>query len=240
MAIKERFQNPVSGDTVTLRLFSYNSNNFADIEIIEKVEIYYLDPEERTEVNPDGRRLVETFDGDIISSSETGHYTFELELETEKYVIGRYIDVWTIYPIADQPVQTVQNFFDVYPQLWYTTPAPVIYDFSFHFQPNRLRLGSKQYLIIEVTPNVPQASDLCRYYENLVIGANVSIYIEACANCNDDDLIVDGELIVLREKKFGYYHLDTEELECGLFNVWFKLEFANNVYISDKQQLEIY
>lgn len=245
MALKERFTNPVVGDTVRLRLFSYNSNNFADIEVIEKVEIFFLDPVEKTAENPDGRRLVATLSGDAVQQTETGQYMLDLSLETERYVIGRYIDIWTIYPVADQPVQTVTNYFDIWPSLWYTTATPVVYDFSFHFQPNRLRKGSKQYLIVEVTPNVPKASDLCRYYENLVIGANVSISIEEmCGPCTPKEqdlrMVVEDEVIELREKRFAYYQLDTEDMECGIYNVWFKLEFGGNIYVSDKMQLQIF
>lgn len=245
MPLKERFQNPTSTDTVRLRLFTYNANNFADIELIEKVDIYYLDPEEKTDENPDGRRLVDSIPGTAVEQLDTGHYVLDLEMETEKYVIGRYLDIWTMYPVIEQPVQTVVNYFDVYPNLWYTTATPVVYDFSFHFQPNRLRHGSKQYLIAEIVPNVPKATDLCRYYENLAIGATISISIEAmCGPCTPEEsdlrLEVDDEPIELREKRFAYYHLDTEELDCGIYNVWFKLEFGGNTYVSDKQQLEIY
>lgn len=245
MTVKERFQNPVSGDTVRLRLFTYNSNSFADIDSFEKVDIYYLDPNERTEANPDGRRLVESIDGSAITQSDTGHYLLDLETETDKYVIGRYLDVWTMYPILEQPVQTVTNYFDIHSNLWYSTTEPVVYDFSFHFQPNRLRQGSKQYLIAEITPNVPKATDLCRYYENLIVGATVYISIEQmCGPCTPQEadlaLEVDNEPIELREKRFAYYHLDTEDLDCGIYNVWFKLEFGGNTYISDKMQLEIF
>lgn len=38
--IKERYQNPVVGDTIRLRLFFYNSNNFADVNTIDQVAIY--------------------------------------------------------------------------------------------------------------------------------------------------------------------------------------------------------
>lgn len=245
MSLKERFQNPTSTDTVRLRLFTYNANNFADVELIEKIDIYYLDPEEKSEANPDGRRLVDTIPGTAVQSLDTGHYIIDLPMETEKYVIGRYLDVWTLYPIVEQPVQTVVNYFDVYPNMWYTTAIPVVYDFSFHFQPNRFRKGSKQYLITEIIPNVPKATDLCRYYENLAIAAKISLSIEQmCGPCtpveSDLALIIDNEPIELREKRFAYYQLDTEDMDCGIYNVWFKLEFGGNIYLSDKMQLEIY
>ena len=59
----ERYQNPSVGDSIKLRLFTYNSNNLADLLSISKVDIYYLDRELVSDTNPDGRRLVESFDG---------------------------------------------------------------------------------------------------------------------------------------------------------------------------------
>ena len=37
---RERYQNPTVGNTVTLRLFVYNQNNFSNVNSIEKIEIY--------------------------------------------------------------------------------------------------------------------------------------------------------------------------------------------------------
>ena len=74
MATKERYQNPVVGDQINLRMFAYNSNNFADFADVEQVEIYYMDPEEITADNPEGRRLVETFDGAAVTVEDTGKY----------------------------------------------------------------------------------------------------------------------------------------------------------------------
>lgn len=243
-SLKERFQNPVAGDDVRLRLFTYNANNFANVDQIEKVDIYFLDPNERSTENPDGRMLVETIDGALVQQEDTGHYFLDVNAESGQYVIGRYLDVWSIYPDLSQPQQTVTNFFDIYPSLWYTTPLPVVYDFSFHFQPNRLRKGSKQYLIAEIIPNVPKATDLCRYYENLAISAELLLYIEECGPCapaeEDLRLHADGERLTLREKKFAYYLLDTEDMDVGIYNVWFKMNFAETTIISDKHQLEIF
>lgn len=44
MALKERYQNPVIGDTVRLQLFVLNSNNSASLLAVNNVNIYYLDP----------------------------------------------------------------------------------------------------------------------------------------------------------------------------------------------------
>lgn len=245
MAIKERYQNPAIGDTVNLRLFSYNSNNLADFVSIEEVKIYFLDPEEVTANNPEGRRLVDTFNGSAVTAEDTGKYLLPVDLEEVKYTIGKYVDVWTVNVSADQPSSNIEQVFDVYPSLWYTSPIPPVYDFHFHFQPNKFRLGSKQYLIIEIMPNTPTAGELRAYYENLAIVSDLKISIEQrCGDCLPEEqdlrLIVDKELVDYREKRFAYYHFDTEDLDCGIYNVWFQLDFGGNVYISDKYQLQVY
>lgn len=245
MATKERYQNPAVGDNVKLRLFTYNSNNLADLTSIEKVEIYYLDRELASADNPDGRRLVQTFLGTAVTAEDTGTYLLEIEATEKDYVIGRYIDVWTVSVSDDQPAQRIEQVFQIYPSLWYTTPIPVVYDFSFHFQPNKFRKGSKQFLIIEIVPNVPTAGDLRQYYENLAIVSDLKVSIEqSCGDClpqeQDLRMVVDDELVDYREKRFGYYKLDTEDLDCGLYDIWFKLEFGGNVYISDRHKFQVY
>ena len=133
MATKERYQNPAVGDLLNLRLFSYNSNNFADFDSIEKIDIYYLDRAEITEDNPDGRRLVETFTDSAVTIEAVGNHLLPITLDENEYVIGRYLDIWTVKGRSDQPSQTTEQLFEIYPDLWYTTPMPIVYDFSFHF-----------------------------------------------------------------------------------------------------------
>jgi hypothetical protein len=246
MATKERYQNPVVSDTIKLRLHTFNYQNAADLVEIEKIDIYFLDPEEKSESNPDGRRLVESIDGGLVTREDTGQYLVEVELTGPQYVIGQYFDVWTAKFTDEDSANTSPHPFQIYPNLWYTTPIPVVYDFSFHFQPNRVRRGSKQYIMIEIRPNVPNATDLQRYYENLAIVADLKISIEqsACSDCapaeSDLRLIVDEEAVDYRERRWGYYKLDTEDMDTGLFDVWFRLDFGDNTYLSDKMQLLIY
>ena len=245
MAIKERYQNPAIGDDIKLRIFSYNSNNLADFQSITQVDIYYLDSAEVSDTNPDGRRLVETFDGAAVVAEDTGQYLLTVGLDEGEYVIGRYVDVWTVNVSNDQPSETIEQVFDVYPALWYTTPIPAVYDFSFQFQPNKFRKGSKQYLIIEIIPNTPTAGDLRKYYENLAIVSDLKLSMEmSCGDCVPQEadlrLILDKVAIDYREKRFGYYQLDTEDLDCGIYNLWFQLEFGGNRYISEKYALQIY
>lgn len=241
----ERYQNPAVGDDINLRLFAYNSNNFADFVSVEKVEIYFLDPQEISQTNPDGRRLVESFDGTAVVAEDTGKYLLTPSLVPDRYPIGEYLDIWTVVAALGQPAGTVVQTFEVYPSLWYTSPIPAVYDFNFHFQPNKFRKGSRQYLIIEIIPNVPTAGALRQYYENLAIVSDLKISIsQRCGDCmpaeEDLRLIVDQESVDYREKRFGFYQFDTEDLDCGIYDVWFQLDFGGNRYISDRFQLQIY
>jgi len=245
VATKERYQNPVVGDSVRLKLFSFRSNNRTNFNSVDKVEIYFLDPVEVTEENPEGRRLVDTLTGASIVNVETGLYEVTVALEDTKYTIGDYVDVWYAYIEANDDLSTVENTWKIYPDLFYTSPLPIVYDFSFAFRPNKLRLGSKQYLIIDIVPNVRNASDLARYYENLAIVSPLKISItQVCGEClpAEEDLrvIAEEENVEFREKGRGYYFLDTEDWTEGLYDVWFTMEFGGNTYISSKQQLQIY
>lgn len=245
MATKERYQNPVIGDLVNLKLFTYNSNNRTDIAEVQKVEIYFLDPNEVSTTNIDGRRLVETFDTADVTRSGEGEYYIQVNVESPKYTIGNYLDIWTIVPVEGGDTSAQEYNWRVYPNLFFATPLPVVYDFQFRFRPNRLRQGSKRYLIVEIMPNVPNQGDLVQYYTNLAIISPLKISIEQnCADClpaeQDLRLVVDNEAVTLREKCRAYYMLDTEDLDCGIYNVWFEMEFGESLYISDKQQLQIY
>lgn len=244
MSLKERFQNPTVGDCVKLRLFVYNSNCRADVISVEKVEIFTLDCHDK-DCCDNKYRLVETIETFDVVQEETGQYSVTVKLEQEKYVIGKYVDVWTLKVQENKPTSTIENRFQVYPSLWYATPIPVVYDFSYAFRPNKIKKGSKRYIIIDITPNVPTATDLARYYENLAIVSPLTISIEqACTACmpqeQDLRLLVENEAVPFRERGKGYYFLDTTEMETGIYNVWFQMKFGESVYISDKQQLQIY
>lgn len=241
----ERYQNPVIGDTVVLRLFFYNSNNFADVQNITKIDIYKL--ADGFSINdPNGRTLVETIQPTEIFQTDTGQYYTELYLEEARYTIGNYVDVWTVnFNNVYDEVSEIVNPFTVYPNLWYTTPIPVVYDFAFAFRPSRLRKGSKRYIIIEVTPNVPKGTDLQRYYENLAIVGQMKVSIEqrsgACLPAEQDlRMVVEGAPVTYREKKFGYYMIDTSDMEVGIYDIWFELDLGDNVYISERNQLQIF
>jgi hypothetical protein len=243
--VKERHQNPTIGDTVRLRLFVYNSNNLADLVSVDSINLYVCDPTAATMENPEGKTLVAELDPANVVHESTGTYYIDVLLENPQFTLGKYTDEWTITVDSNIPAQVVQNEFRVYPQLWYTTPVPVVYDFSFDFQPNKIRKGSKQYLRIRVTPNVPRATDLARYYENLAIVGDVKVSIEQkCGPCvpaeRDLRLIVDEESVCYKEKCYGYFLLDTEDMDCGVYGIWFTLCIGGNRYLSDVMNLQIF
>lgn len=243
----ERYQNPAVGDQINLRLFMYNSNNLSDLDSVEKVDIYFLDPAAVSANNTDGRTLVESFPGASVTHADTGTYSLRITAEDVKYTIGSYIDVWTVSVYNDQPAQTIQNKFQIYPNLWYSTPIPVVYNFSFRFQPNKLRKGARQYLIVEILPNVPTAGDLRQYYENIAIVSDLTISVEkVCGDClpaeKDLRLLVDEAPVDFREKRFGYYQLDTTALgmEEGIYDIWFTMDFGSNHYVSERFHFQIF
>ncbi len=245
MATKYRYQNPVIGDTIRLGFDVYNSNNFADPTSIEKVEIWFLDPTARADDNPDGRVLFKTIDsGDVVRDSE-GKYYADLALTSPQFVTGNYLDVWSVQFRSDEPSGQIDQTFGVYPDLWITSPVPIVYDFQFRFTPTRWRQGEKKFLQCEITPLVPRQSDLIRYYTNLAIAADVSVSIAiACGECvpEEEDLrvIVDNQPMEYREKGVAFYKLDTCDLDCGIYDVWAKMCFGDNVYVGEKQQIQIF
>lgn len=244
MATKFRYQNPVVGDTIKLSLDIWNSNNFADVNSFDKVEIMFLDPTARTEANPDGRTLFATINASDVEQEATGQYYVELELTSPQFVIGNYLDVWSIQFRTDEPIGTIEQTFAVYPDLWITSPVPIVYDFQFAFRPNRWTQGEKKFLQCEIMPLVPRQSDLARYYTNLAIAADIYLSMsQRCGEClpceKDLRVVIDEELMTYKEKGVAFYKLDTTDLEPGIYDVWAKLEFGDNTYISDKQQIQI-
>jgi len=242
MANKERGQNPAIGDNLTLRFFSYNANLPTNVTI-QKVDIYFMDDTLVSESNPHGLRLVETVTD--ISHNGTGQYSATINLVEAKFNIGRYVDEWTIQTEENLPLGITKNEFKIYPNLWFTSPWPIIYDFDFSFRPNKIRSGSKRYLEINIVPNVPTATDLERYYAGLVISADIKISIEMeCVECMPDEqdlrVIVDRQPVTVRSKLQNFYFLDTTDIPCGIYNVWFEMGLGENFYITDKQQLQIY
>ena len=243
---KERNQNVTVDDEVTLRLITYNSNSYRNVASVDKVEIYRLDPTLCSETNPDGRYLIETINS--IDSTDTGMYSITLPTPSPTYTIGKYIDIWYVVFVDEETPSQVVNKFEIYPNLWYTSTMPAVYGFSFQFQPNRIRKGSKKWLQIKINPEVPRATEIERYYTNIAISSNLTISIEqSCGQCvtpGENELIVEDELVYIRDRIFGFYQLDTTEngldLECGIYNVWFTLNYADSIEVSPVMQFQVY
>jgi hypothetical protein len=246
---KERDQNLVINDELSLRLFTYNSNHRQNVKSVNKIEIYFLDSTSATQGNPEGRVLIKTIDEgeiSIVDDSFGGQYLTNINLESDVFSIGKYIDVWYV-DFNNSQSGTVTNDFEIIPDLWFASGTPIIYDFSFGFRPNRIRSGERKWINIDVIPNVPHASELMRYYVNLSISSPIKIYIEkTCGDCvpkeKDLRMVVDGDLVQYRRGSEGSYFIDTESLDmdCGIYNVWFEMEFGENKYMSDNMQLQIY
>lgn len=238
---KERYQNPTCGDTVNLRLFTYNSNNRRDVQSIQKVEIYAEDS-----TKADGWRLVQTFQGTEVVQEGTGQYVLEVPVSEPLYTIGAYKDIWYVTFEADEcATAQIVNSFQIYSDLWFTTPIPPIYDFKFDFRPNKIRKGTKRYILIQIIPNVPRGAEILPYYENLAIVSDLRVSIElACGECvpaeQDLRLIVDRSLVDYREKGYAYYFINTEDYDEGIYNIWFELAFGENVFVSDKNSFQVY
>ena len=245
MGTKFRYQNPVVGDTIRLGFDVYNSNAFADPTEIEGVEVYFLDPASRAEENPDGRTLFATVaPGGVVRDAE-GRYHADLLAAQPQFITGNYLDVWHVRFRPDEPAGRVEQAFSVYPDLWITSPMPIVYDFGFRFGPSRWRKGEKKFLQCEVTPLVPRQADLVRYYANLAIAADISISVsQHCGECVPEEedlrLIVDEEPMEYKEKGVAFYKLDTADLDTGIYDVWAKMSFGDNTYVSEKQQIQIF
>lgn len=243
---KERTQNPTCGDTVNLRLFTYNSNNRRDVQSISEVKVYFVDDTLRTTHNPQGLQLIGTFPGTDVVQDGTGQYRLPVYIDPEIYKIGQYVDVWSVtFESGDCAQADISNQFQVYSNLWFTTPTPPIYDFKFDFRPNRIRKGTKRYLLIAVQPNVPRGADILPYYENLAIVSDLRVSMEIfsgeCVPAEEDlRLVVDRQLVEYREKGYGYWYLDTTQYDEGIYNIWFEITMGESTYVSEKNALQIF
>lgn len=246
-ALKDRYQNPTIGDTVRLKFFVLNSNMTAEVQAINEIRIYYLDQDVcKCDPVTMGRVLVQTIPASSVVNPTQGEYYIDLYLDPTIYTkLGRYVDEWeVVFQPGDTPANHDQ-LFQVFSELWYTTPIPIVYDFSFYFQPNKMRFGEVKSIEIEIIPNVPRATDLCAYYENLAISAQLFVFIsQRCGDClpceSDLRLVVDRQPTDYREKNRGFYKIDTRKFDCGIYDIWFELDFGTNIYISDTNQFQIY
>lgn len=243
---KERYQNPTCGDELNLRLFTYNSNTRRDVSEIIDVKIYIIDENEKSESNPQGFRLIQTIDGSSVLKQETGEYLLPVVLDSNFYSIGQFVDIWQVkFENEECSTAEIKNTFKIYSDLWFTTTTPPIYDFNYSFRPNRIRKGTKRYVLISVTPNVPRGADLLSYYENLAIVSELRVSMEmACGECVpaeiDLRLVVDRHLVEHREANYAYWFIDTTQFDEGIYNIWFETTSGESTYVSEKFALQIY
>lgn len=242
MAVKERDTNVVCNDTVTLRLYQFNENTASDVQSINKVEIYFLDPYGITCENPDGRKLIQTT---AATRNATGEYSVAVTLTSPLYGIGKYIDVWYIIYKSGECPGTTKFGFSIGADKWYANSQPYIWSFDFAFRPTRFRKNEKKHIIVEVTPNVPHISDLERYYADL--NTYPALYVSLslrCAECvpveQDLRTVVERQKIEVRNKRLGYFFLDTTDLDCGIYDIWFDLDMGESTFISPKNQIQIH
>lgn len=244
MTLKFRYQNPIIGDTIRLRLDTYNSNNFKSVNAIDKIEIFFLDSTARTPENPDGRTLVSTVLSSSVVQESEGQYYIDLITSSPLFVIGNYLDIWHIQFEPSEEISPIDNIFQIFPDLWITSPIPIVYDFAFRFTPSQIVRGSKKHIRIEVVPMVPRQTDLMQYYENLAIAADITVSIEqTCGECLPEEcdlrLIVDNATVDFREKSEAFFFWDTTDLETGIYSIWCCLQFGGNVYISPKHTIQL-
>ena len=242
---KERGQNLKKNDTVKLKMLSFNGGEYKDPFEVNEVQIFKLFAVEATDDNQYGAVLVETIDGGDVVKDDVGKYHINVALNDSDYTIGKYKDVWNIVFEEGMPAALHDDFFEIFANAWFTDSRPIVHDFSFNFIPNRVVKGSKKYIRINVEPDLVQGSDKKRYYENLIAAGELYINVQlACGDCvpeeSDLSLIVARGVISERDKCSGYYFLDTTELDCGIYMVWFELELGPNLFVSDKQPLQIY
>jgi len=222
------------------------SNNRSNVQSIQEVKIYIIDDSVRNSENPEGLRLVQTIDGSLVVEEETGQYSVTFIANPDLYSIGNYYDIWSVtFESNDCATAQISNKFKIYSHLWFTSPIPLVYDFNFNFRPNRLRKGSKRYVMIQITPNVPRGADIVPYYENLAIVSDLRVSMSlSCGECvpaeEDLRLVVDRHLVEYREKGYGYWYLDTNLYEEGIYDVWFELALGENIYVSEKNALQIF
>ena len=262
---KERDQNPVENDIIRLRLYTFNSNLPVDIYQFNTVETYLLDKNSITEENRDGRILIESLNVQWIVHEGTGSYFIDIPHEPLSttgdpvplvYSIGNYIDVWSFTPDPSRDAQTIENHFKIWPSLWYSSPTPIIYDWTFFFRPNRIRKGSRQNILVEAHSNAPRATEMEAYYVNLASAmANLNsnngndtftvTMEQKCGYClpaeRDLRIVLEDAPIMYRGNDgYGYFFLDTTDMEPGVYSLTFTLNMGGNTFVSPEENFQIY
>ena len=53
-------------------------------------------------------------------------------------------------------------------------------------------------------------------------------------------LLVDSADVDFREKKYGYYLLDTTDMDAGMYDIWFQLDVGETSHLSETMQFQVY
>lgn len=255
--IKERGQNPTLGDTILLRLLTYNSNALADVYEIEKVEIFFKDPHQRIESNPQGEILVSTIPGDEVIRTSEGNYLVKLETDQTNFRIGDYIDRWTIrFKEMDDRVGVINKEFDIYRDLWYTSTQPIVYEVAFSYQPTRVIQGSRKYLRTDLKIYAPNKTQVDDYYYYLKTLNNVKIKIwlyegkELDLKDPQRNIMLNWVQTSYRDGNIAYYLLDTSidpringtcgPWPLGVYKVQFRADLGETIHLSNPYTLQVY
>lgn len=255
--IKERTQNPVLGDTINLRLFSYSSNTLSDVYRVKSVKIFYLDHDQRTENNPDGRVLIRTVAEPDIQNPSDGEYLLPLITNETEFRVGSYIDRWEIlFEDTDNRDGVIENSFHIYRDLWYTSEKPIIYDIGFNFQPYRLVQGCRKHLRVDLEIFAPEEDIIDKYYYYLLTLADIQLRIVQDEGVGYEEVETDKNVVLnwttvdFRENTTGYYRIDTsadprphragKPWGTGIYLVQFRATLGGNLYLSQKFRIQIY
>lgn len=255
--IRERYQRPVLGDTVKLKILVYSSNQKANAHQVLGVTIFYLDIDQRSEGNPDGRIEVAAVLPANISNDAPGEYSVDLELNQVDFRIGDYVDRWEfLFEDADNYPGIIENDFTVYRDLWYTSPKPLIYELGFNLSPNKIVQGTRKYLRVDLDVYAPDASTREAYYYSLATMADVHISIVQDEGEGYDpqvpgnNTIVNWSPVQFREDNSGYYLLDTSvdprpqmngaAMPNGIYLVQFRAGLGETLHLSPRFHLQIY
>ena len=249
---KERFQSVTLNEEINLDFYSYQNNSLIDVESIQKIEIYFLDPSQVSKTNPQGRRIKQVIQPGSITNIATGHYRTTIALDDSLFEVGNYIDVWYVkFNDYDPKYIKIENQFVVSTDLRETWDKPFVYDITFAFNPKKIMLGSKKYLKIQFYPTIPIEKDILdRFYFNLKTTQNLYIRIEQIEGCGYDSGFREMNIktepewdeVEVRGDNEAYYLLDTTEngeYPLGIYTVQFKILLDGQEILSPKFYLQV-
>jgi hypothetical protein len=250
---KERYQSLTLGDDVNLDFYSYQNNSLINVSEIQKIEVYFLDPNNITSSNIDGRSIKKIIPSTDITQINTGHYRAVLTIDDNLYEIGDFIDVWFVrYNTFDSDFFPVINQFKVFSDLRETWDRPFVYDVDFSFDPKKIVSGNKKYIRIGFFPNIQIEKDIIdRFYFNLKTTGNLFIRIEQIEGCGfDPDLPAfnvktdpEWDQVDIRGDNEAYYLIDSTDngdYVLGIYAVQFKILIDGQEIISPKFYLQIF